>query len=197
MHSVFDGDAHFKIDVITRKFTQENDTKVMLMQYDHNSERFTFEIPRMIEGHDVMDCNKVEVHYINVDGKTNESVNGLYEVDDLQISEEDENIAVFSWLISSNATTLVGSLNFLIRFACSEDGVITYAWNTEVYKKYHITAGINNSNVIAYQYADVLERWKNELTGLGSGGSGGTGVDMIEIKAYIDSQLGVIENGTY
>ena len=197
MHSVFDSDAHFNIDVITRKFTQASDTKVMVMQYDHNSERFTFEIPRMIEGHDVMDCNKVEIHYINIDGKTNESVKGLYEVDDLQISTEDENIATFSWLISSNATTLVGSLNFLIRFACSEDGVITYAWNTEVYKKYRVTEGMNNGNAIAYQYADVLERWKKELTGLGSGGSGGTGVDMSEIKAYIDGQLGVIENGTY
>ena len=121
----------------------------------------------------------------------------MYEVEDLQISTEDENIATFSWLISSNATTLVGSLNFLIRFACSEDGVITYAWNTEVYKKYRVTEGMNNGNAIAYQYADVLERWKKELTGLGSGGSGGTGVDMTEIKAYIDGQLGVIENGTY
>lgn len=192
MHNVYDFDTHFTIDVITRKFVSETSSKSTIMQYDHNSERITFEVPRMIEGHDVMECNKVEIHYTNTDGKTMESVNGLYEVDDIHISEDDENIAVFSWLISSNATTLVGSLNFLVRFSCYENDVITYAWSTDVYKKYSITSGINNSNAIAYEYADVLEKWKKELVG-GSSGS----IDMVEVKAYVDSQIGVVENGTY
>ena len=172
MHNVYDFDTHFQIDVITRKFTQEHSTKSTIMQYDHNSERFTFEIPRMIEGHDVMDCTNVEIHYINVGGKTNESVKGVYEVEDLQISPEDENIAVFSWLISSNATSLVGSLNFLIRFSCSENGTLTYAWSTDVYKKYSITSGMNNGNDVAYQYADVLEQWRKELNEIAQGVDG-------------------------
>ena len=187
MHSIYDFDTHFKIDVVTRKFVQEPIGKSTLMQYDHNSERFTFEIPRMIEGHDVMDCNRVEIHYINVDGKTNESVRGLYEVEDLQISEEDDSIAIFSWLISSNATTLVGSLNFIIKFLCSENGVLTYAWNTDVYKKYTITSGINNGNEVAYEYADVLERWRKELSEIQDGKDGEDGKDGVgieSIKAY-------------
>lgn len=182
MHSIYDFDTHFTIDVITRRFIPETSTKSTIMQYDHNSERITFEVPRLIEGHDVMGCNKVEIHYINVDNKTMETVRGVYEVDDLTISEDDENIAVFSWLVSSNATMLVGSLNFLVRFSCYEDGVTTYAWSTDVYKRYSITSGINNSNDIAYEYADILERWRMELNN--AHGEAGIVVSETEPIAY-------------
>ena len=45
IHSVYDNDTHFKIDPATRQISNESG-KVVLMQNDHNSERFTFEIPR-------------------------------------------------------------------------------------------------------------------------------------------------------
>ena len=68
IHSVYDGDTHFKIDPVTRQI-ENTSGKVILMQNDHNSERFTFEIPRTIDGHDMSQCNAVEVHYINIDAK--------------------------------------------------------------------------------------------------------------------------------
>lgn len=42
--SIYDTDPRFVIDLITRAITTES-AKVKLMQYDHNSERLTFEIP--------------------------------------------------------------------------------------------------------------------------------------------------------
>ena len=92
--SVVDSDAHFIIDLITRKVISNTD-KSDLAQFDHNSERITFECPRYIEGHDMLSCNKVVINYLDDD------LPGVYEVDDLKMKDSDT--AMFSWLISSNA----------------------------------------------------------------------------------------------
>lgn len=162
-HSVYDSDTHFSINPITRALKNESSAKTMVMQYDHNSERFTFEIPRYIEGHDMMECNSVQVHYINIDNQNNTHNDGVYEVDDLQISPEDENIVILSWLVSQNATQLVGNLNFRIHFACVTDGVVEYAWNTAIFKGISVSDGIYNSDVIVQQYADILEAWERRI----------------------------------
>lgn len=49
-HSIYDTDPHFVIDAVTRAITTQS-KKLKLMQYDHNSERLTFEMPRHIDGH--------------------------------------------------------------------------------------------------------------------------------------------------
>ena len=168
VHSVYDNDTHFKIDAVTRTVRNVSETKAMVVQHDHNSERFTFEIPRTVDGHDMSTCNIVQVHYINTESKdkTN-TVCGVYEVDDLQICPEDDDVVICSWLISGNATRLVGNLSFIVRFVCSsEAGVIDYAWNTAVHSNVFVTAGINNGEQIVDEYADVLEAWREELFGI-------------------------------
>lgn len=163
-HGVYDSDTHFSINPTTRVLKNEGSTKNTLIQYDHNSERVTFEIPRTIEGHDMSLCNRVEVHYNNIDAQTKVQSHGVYTVDDMQISPEDENVVILSWLISHNATRYVGSLNFLIRLSCVEDdGTISYAWNTAVYSGISVSTGIYNSKVVLEEYADVLEEWDAKL----------------------------------
>lgn len=162
-HSVYDSDSHFAIDPITRTITNKSSRKTTLIQYDHNSERFTFEIPRYVEGHDMSTCNAVEIHYLNIEANTRLQNEGAYTVDDMQISPEDEEVVICSWLISQNATRYIGSLNFIVRFACLTDGVIDYAWNTAVYSGIAVSSGIYNSEIIVEQYEDVLEKWKAEL----------------------------------
>lgn len=162
-HSVYDSDTHFSINPITRALKNEASGKTSVVQYDHNSERFTFEIPRYVEGHDMSLCNSIRVHYINIDARTKEQVSGVYEVDDKQISPNDSNVVVCSWLISRNATQLVGSLNFLIRFACISDGIVEYAWNTATYTNIYVSSGINADETFEDDYADVIEQWKDSV----------------------------------
>lgn len=166
---IYDTDLHFVIDPVTR--TIRNDSgKVTIIQFDHNSERFTFEIPRHIDGHDMSECNRVEVHYNNIGtGQTNK---GVYEVDDLQVSPDNDLYVTCSWLISQNATRLVGKLAFVVRFECvvtegEEEGKIEYAWNTAPYTDVRIVSGIYNSEEIVYEYADVLAQWKQDLIDAG------------------------------
>ena len=50
-------------------------------------------------------CNKVEVNYLNTATKEKDKgkvATGKNDVDDLQISPEDETKVLFSWLISKN-----------------------------------------------------------------------------------------------
>lgn len=161
-HSVYDSDTHFIINPITRVITNASSQKTTLMQYDHNSERFTFEMPRHIEGHDMITCNKVEVHFINIDASTKARHCDKYEVVDLQTSPDDENTIICSWLISKYATQYVGSLNFILRFICLTDD-IDYIWNTAIHDKITISSGISNGNEIVDQNADILEQWEKEL----------------------------------
>ena len=165
-HQVYDSDKHFIINPITRVAKTDPSHKTMVIQFDHNSERFTFELPRYIEGHDMTECNKVEVHYLNVDTKTKDERRGVYISDDLQVSADDENVVVCSLLISGNATELVGTLSFVVRYCCVEGDVVTYAWNTAV-ATVNVSTGINGSDVVIAEYADVLEKWKAELFNAG------------------------------
>lgn len=174
IHSVYDTDAHFKIDGVTRAVKNASETKTMLVQHDHNSERFTFEIPRIVDGHDMSTCNVVQVHYINIDSRNKENqYSGVYEVDDLQVSPNGDDVVILSWLISGNATQYVGSLNFIIRFVCSSDGAVDYAWNTVIHSGVTVSAGIYNSETIVTEYPDVLAQFEERIAALedGTGGS--------------------------
>lgn len=193
-HSVHDADSHFRIDTISRKIINESSAKTHLMQYDHNSERFTFEIPKEIEGHNVMDCNVVEIHYLNTNSTSGESYEGVYDVDDMQL---DGDIVRFSWLISANATAFVGSLNFIIRFSCvGDDGTVDYAWHTDIYEKIKVAKSINNTDAVYTQYADVLEQWKLNVLTIAKGTNGFSPVvEFVEVADGVEISI-TDEQGT-
>ena len=161
-HGVTDTDKHFLIDPVTRTIVNESG-KLVLIQYDHNSERFTFECPRQVDDHDMSLCNRVEIHFINT-GVGDFRNTGVYEIDDLQVSSDNNNIVTCSWLISQNATQHVGKLHFVIRFACiAEDGTVEYAWNTAIYSDIVISKSIYNGEEFVQDYVDILELWKQDL----------------------------------
>lgn len=154
---ITDGDPHFVIDTVSRKIIN-NSGKDTLVQYDHNSERLTFELPRYIEGHDMSNCNKVAISYLDV------TAVGLYEVDDLAVKEADTETVAFTWLISSNVTQIVGKIAFAIEFECvQEGGEITYKWHTGVNEDIRVISTITNDATVAQENVDVLEKWKQEL----------------------------------
>ena len=165
-HSVYDTDLHFKIDNVTRNITSESG-KVILMQNDHNSERFTFEIPRMVDGHDMSVCNLVEVHYINTDSANKRNqMKDVYPITDLQVSPYSDDVVIGSWLISQNATMYAGTLHFLIRYACIADDntTIDYQWFTNIYSVITIAKGIYNTDVVTDEGdSDTLAAWKAEV----------------------------------
>lgn len=164
LHSVYDTDMHFSIDPITRKIKNEASRKTTVMQFDHGSERLTFELPRYIEGHDMLSCNLVEIHYNNIGAKTKEENRDFHKVDDLQVSPASDDVVVFSWMIQRQATQLAGALAFCIRFACVTDEV-DYEWHTDTFTGISVSSSLRNGEYIAEQYADILEQWRQHIDG--------------------------------
>ena len=191
-HKIYDTDPTFSINPITRLIKNETSKKITLIQHDHNSERFTFEIPRYIEEHDMSECNVVQVHYINIESGNRNQNEDVYDVTDLHISPDDDDKVICSWLISQNATKYVGSLNFVVRFSCVTDGVIDYAWNTAVYSGISVSSGIFNTDVIAIEYSDILAQWTARIEALEKGGSGGgSGGGLTNEQANILSRMSI------
>lgn len=161
-HSVRDTGAHFTIDQYTRQIKNDSANKTTIVQYDHNSERLTFELPLYVDGHAMTLCDLIEIHFINIatDGKSQNP--GVYEVTDIKAEGEK---AIFTWLISQEATQFAGSLNFFIVFKCTENGVTVYRWGTEIFKNLPVSAGMDNGEAVLTEYPDVLAQWKAQIFG--------------------------------
>lgn len=185
-HDVQDLDPHFIINGDTRVISNTA-PKSVLVQFDHNSERFTFEMPRYVEEHDMSLCDLVQVHYINIGGANRNA--DVYQVDDLAVKSDDSDTIEFTWLIANSATQLAGSLNFVIRFACTVDGEVFYVWNTEIYKDVTISNGIDNTGSVVSEYGDILQEWYNDIISASD-----TGVAKIEAAA---SEAVEYLNGTF
>ena len=161
-HSVRDMGAHYTIDQYTRQIKNDSVNKTTIVQYDHNSERLTFEMPLYVDGHAMTLCDLIEIHYINISTDGNSQNHGTYEVNDIKAEGEK---AVFTWLISQECTQLAGSLNFFVVFKCTESGVTVYRWGTEIYKNLPISAGMDNGEAIVTEYPDILAQWKAQIFG--------------------------------
>ena len=201
MHSVYDTEPHFRIDPVTRAI-ENTSGKVIIMQNDHNSERFTFELPRYIDDHDMSVCNVVEVHYNNIKADRTNANQDVYRVDDLQISPDSDDVVICSWLISQNATQHDGTLNFILRYACvAEDSTVDYQWFSDIYKEITVSEGIFNSEAVATEYSDILEQWRQELfSAVGGGdtpsapgtpGTPGAGIASIEQTTTSEESGGI------
>lgn len=167
-HVVTDPDSYFVINPDTREIENSSRTKNVLMQFDHNSEVYTFELARYVEGHDMTLCNRVRVHFNNVDGTTLEENADVAELYDLDICPDDENKVLCSWTITRQATQLIGTLNFLVQYECiDENGDAVYEWHSDIYTDVKIKKTINNAEQAIVEYSNILEQWYQRIFGSG------------------------------
>ena len=159
-----DTESHFKIDPSTRSIAVESASNNILVQHDHNSERFTFDVPRYVDGHDMSESTSVRIHYRNASSGNLEKTDGVYFPDDVAVSEDDENTVTFSWLLSAATTQYLGYLHFSVQFVCLDGEMVEYAWNTGVYKDVTIIESINNTEEAAIDIVDAIDGIKAEVT---------------------------------
>lgn len=147
-HNVQDADEHFIIDPDSRKIIKQSSGKSYLMQYDHNSEVFTFEVPLEIENHDMSKCDVVEIHYENTSTGTSASARkmarGIIAIlkDDINVNEDN---ITFGWTVSDAATSYAGTLKFQLKFICydkDDENIKGYKWHTDVNDDMTIKAGL-------------------------------------------------------
>ena len=162
---IIDSDAYFSIDPITRVITNDESNKNTILQGDHNSERFTFRLPRYIDGHDMLTCNNVRIAYINAEtsGRDKKHATGVYQVSDLALDPSNSNQAVCSWLISKNATVYTGVLNFMLIFSCMEDDIVLYRWKTISFESIYVADSLDSDLIFEAEYLDIIEQWKDAV----------------------------------
>ena len=115
-------------------------------------------------------CNTVRVYYRN--GRNT----GVYTVDDVIQMPYVNDTLKCSWLISSNATSIVGSLSFMLKFSqVNENDEVEYAWSTKTYDGVQIVESIESTDITGSEYLDVIEQMKTQI--------------IDELTAYIDSKL--------
>ena len=185
-NKIQDTETHFIIDPLTRAITTASSGNNTIVQHDHNSERFTFEMPRYVDGHDMCECTDVRIHYRNSTPNGAYQISSVYVPDDLVISPNDKNTILFSWLLSSATAQYIGHLHFSIQFLCLDGDTVEYAWNTCVYEDVEVKESINSSEVVVEQYPDVLEQWRQELFEAG-------GDAVVNVNTATENALSAIE----
>lgn len=167
IHHMADVDPYFVINPETRQIETASIFPIVLMQFDHNSSVFTFELPRYIDGHDMMLCNKVRVHYNNIEAETGVENADVNELNDLRIDPSNPDKALCTWTITRNATQLAGILSFLVQYMCLDGDEVVYEFHSDFYEAVEIKPGRNNSEGLIIQYSDILTQWEQRLFGSG------------------------------
>lgn len=176
-HNVLDDDNQFQIDAESREITNLTGNRPALQQYDHNSETFTFIMPRLIEGHDMSQCDLVEVHYKNTSTGTSISSRathpGIDRITDLKPNPDNDDELMFSWTPSQNATQYTGTLVFQFKFICygnAETGEPSYIWHTGLYSFVSVNPGLNNTQDLVLEYPDIIVKLISQVDDLSTVG---------------------------
>ena len=186
VHNIIDTDSHFYIDPVKRTVTTKAD-KLYVVQYDHDSERFTFQVNRFVEEHDMTQCDRIEVHFTNTTRRKDQRVDDVYHVK-IGDRSHDNDTFFFSWLVSSNATQLVGTLQFSISFIClDENGEVSYEWSTTTNDTIQVLTKLENTELVKEKYPDLYNQLKQDI--LNSIPSSGGSVDPADIEQIVIDYL--------
>lgn len=165
-HSVIDSDISFYIDPFTRQISSDDAQKYILMRGDHHSERFTFKMPRYIEGHDMAACNSVMIHFINAETakkKDNGYITSVDSISDLEVCKDDDTMVTFSWLVDGNATIYAGVLKFGFTFKCLDGTKVLYSWGTDIYNNIKVLDSISADLSFEIDHIDAIAKWKENF----------------------------------
>lgn len=168
-HRIVDDDNRFIIDGATRLITNLTGNHPSVMQFDHNSEVLTFQMPRFMEGHDMTLCDEVKVLYKNTGSGTSASnrpvVADVETINDLEI-DEDENSIVFSWTIPEFATLYAGKIVFQFKFVCHGDpqeAEPKFKLYTEQYSFVEVRPSLDLSEILDAQFPNLLDEIESRL----------------------------------
>lgn len=191
-HPVVDSDNYFVIDPVTRIIKNMTNGPLVIMQRDHKSTVYTFQLPRYIDGHDMSLCNRVKCHFNNVEN--NEENGGLIEhadvaeLTDLRVNPDDRNTVICSWTITRQATQYAGALGFFIQYLCVDDeGNETYEWHTDEFVEVVVKKTKHNDEQAIVEYTAIFEQWRERIFGAGDSVKS-------EMIALTEEKLRAIEN---
>ena len=134
-----DSGEYFVITPASRKVTVPHAHKSIGTVGDHNSEQITFICPQMVDGHDVSQCARRYITWVNVNGEV-----GHDELKLSQVEQSEEGMIYLSWTIRNALTVANGVVQFSVHFEdVDDDGATLYRWSTTTCKDCDILESIN------------------------------------------------------
>lgn len=135
-HNIDDNNSPLLVDPAARKVTIPLTQRVFGTVGDHCSEQVTFQIPNIIDGHDMPGCTRKYVSWRNVDGELGH--------DDLRLKKTKADNSLYAWTIRDALTVAKGIVSFSLHFECiDEDGTLLYRWSTTTCSDGEILDSIN------------------------------------------------------
>lgn len=136
-HSVKDEGAPFVVDPFARKVTVPPQDRVIGVVGDHLSEQVTFQVPKVIDGHNMPNCTRKYIAWRNVDGEPG--------TDELKISEETEDYALYTWTVRDLTAAAKGVVSFSLHFEDDDPdtGRQIYSWGTHTCTACEILDSVN------------------------------------------------------
>ena len=108
-------------------------------------------------------CSRIEVHFTNITRNKKQQNNGVYYVRSDDITSDYDTV-FFKWLISSEATQLVGSLKFTITFVCvGDDENVSYKWSTGVFENIEVLTKLEHTAAVVQVYPDLYIKLKQDI----------------------------------
>ena len=152
--TVKDTGAFFTIEPETREVKVPPTHKVIGVVGDHLAEQLTFEIPKLIDGHDIAGCVHRYVGWVNVEGERGSDQ--LVELTELPEGARD-GMLYFTWTIRDKLAATKGLVQFSLHFEdVDANGERLYHWGTTVCKNCEILDAINHT-IGAYAAIYVAE----------------------------------------
>ena len=134
-----DSGEYFVINPVSRKITVPHAHKSIGTVGDHNSEQITFECPKIIDGHDISQCEKRYVTWHNVNGEV-----GHDRLDIVEVEQGAEGMLYLSWIIRDGLTVAKGVIEFSVHFEdFDENGIRLYRWSTASCRDCDILDSVN------------------------------------------------------
>ena len=183
------------------------------VQYDHNVNTIIFDCPRYPDEDPTVDMSKMQI-FINymLPNKKLGASQGV----NVEIDPEDNTLMHFSWKITRAITQYKGVLSTLVCVKqVNDDGNEVYHWNTVMFQRFTVYEGMECSEVIVEENADIIASISESFSGFNSKYDDVLVKynEMMEVKEQaqtiisqtseeqisklIDKRLGVVENGTY
>ena len=196
-----------------RTVTVPNSLQRLGVQYDHNVNTVIFDCPRYPDGDPTVDMSKMQI-FINYMLPNNAL--GASQGINVEIDSDDDSLMHFGWKITKAITQYKGVLATLICIKqVDDDGNEVYHWNTMMFKRFTVDEGMECSEVITEENADIIASILESFSKFNSKYDDVVDIydDMLELKdqtqkiidqtseeqisKLIDQRLGVVENGTY
>lgn len=161
------------INPVTRTIAPKYRTQkaVYIAKNDHNSVLLLFEIPKIVDGHDItVDGNIIHIHFANMDSTDATNVSkGMSEAVNVTVDDE-EGIVTFCWRIPNTATRYAGVVSIGVTIERYEDVDGTpqevYSWSTAPYGNTIVQDSMDNSDEVCEEDFDYLAKTCNAIVEL-------------------------------